>query len=71
MAKRRHELDTRVFTIFLLIAIPFVAFGSIVVVTMARGALHDSVGGLDENRREPLVCIDMVRELGKLSYNFV
>jgi hypothetical protein len=50
MAKRRHELDTRVFTIFLLIAIPFVAFGSIVVVTMARGALHDSVGQSLEQR---------------------
>jgi hypothetical protein len=50
MAKRRHELDTRVFTVFLLVAMPFVAFGSIVVVTMARGALHDSVGESLEQR---------------------
>lgn len=44
MAKRSYSLDTRVLTVFFFVAMPFVAFGSFVVVSMARGLLQDSVG---------------------------
>jgi len=50
MGKRRYELDTRVLTVFFLVAMPFVAFGSFVVVSMARGSLQDSVGANLEQR---------------------
>jgi hypothetical protein len=38
MARKRYELDTRVLTVFFFVAMPFVAFGSFNVVSMARGA---------------------------------
>jgi hypothetical protein len=44
MTKRRYELDTRVLTIFFFVAMPFVAFGSFIVVSMARASLQESVG---------------------------
>lgn len=44
MAKKRYYLDTRVLTAFFFAAMPFVAFGSFVVVSMARGQLRESVG---------------------------
>jgi len=44
MAKRKHELDTRILTVFFLAAMPFVAVGSFIVVNMARSELRDSVG---------------------------
>jgi hypothetical protein len=51
MAKQqRHYLDARVLTAFLIAAIPFVAFGSFVVVNMARNQLRDSVGASLEQR---------------------
>jgi hypothetical protein len=50
MAKRHYELDTRVLTIFFFVAMPFVAFGSFLVVSMARGALQDSMGTSFEQR---------------------
>ena len=50
MAVRRYELDTRMMTVFFLAAMPFVAFGSFVVVNMARGSLERSVGESLEQR---------------------
>lgn len=50
MAKRRYELDTRVLTVFFFVAMPFVAFGSFVVINMARGALQASLGSSLEQR---------------------
>jgi hypothetical protein len=44
MAKQRYYLDTRVLTAFFFAAMPFVAFGSFVVVNMARTQLRESVG---------------------------
>lgn len=44
MRRRRFELDTRVLTVFFFVAIPFVAFGSFVVVNLARGVLQDAMG---------------------------
>jgi hypothetical protein len=50
MAKRRYYLDTRVLTAFFFAAMPFVAFGSFVVVSMAKTRLEDSVGVSLEQR---------------------
>lgn len=47
---RRYELDTRMVTVFFLAAMPFVAFGSFVVVNMARASLERSVGESLEQR---------------------
>jgi hypothetical protein len=50
MGKTRYELDTRILTIFFFVAMPFVAFGSFIVVGMARGALTRSLGAAFEQR---------------------
>jgi hypothetical protein len=49
MAKQRYTLDTRVLTAFFFAAMPFVAFGSFVVVNMAKNQLRESAGaGLEQ-----------------------
>ena len=49
MAKRHYYLDSRVLTAFFFAAMPFVAFGSFVVVNMAQSQLRESVGvGLEQ-----------------------
>jgi hypothetical protein len=50
MAKQRYYLDSRVFTAFFIAAMPFVAFGSFVVVNVARNQLRESVGSNLEQR---------------------
>ncbi len=50
MTKQRYYLDTRVLTAFFFAAMPFVAFGSFVVVNMAKTRLRESVGGSLEQR---------------------
>ncbi len=50
MAKQRYYLDTRVLTAFFFAAMPFVAFGSFVVVNMANTRLRESVGVSLEQR---------------------
>jgi hypothetical protein len=50
MTRQRYYLDTRVLTAFFFAAMPFVAFGSFVVVNMARTRLRESVGGSLEQR---------------------
>jgi hypothetical protein len=50
MAKQRYYLDTRVLTAFFFAAMPFVAFGSFVVVNTARTQLRDSAGVSLEQR---------------------
>ncbi|HET7295367.1 MAG TPA: cache domain-containing protein [Vicinamibacteria bacterium] len=50
MAKRRYELDSRVFTIFFLVAIPFVVFGSFLVISMVRGRLESALGASFEQQ---------------------
>ena len=50
MAEQRHQLDARVFTAFFLAAMPFVAFGSFIVVNQARTLLRESVGASLEQR---------------------
>src|SRR5262245_51584195 len=50
MTQKRYELDTRVLTVFFLVAMPFVAFGSFLIVNMARGQLKESIGESLEQR---------------------
>jgi hypothetical protein len=50
MGKRRYQIDTRVFAVFFVAAMPFVAFGSFIVVNMARASLEQSVGESFEQR---------------------
>jgi hypothetical protein len=50
MGKRRYELDTRVLTVFFFVAIPFVAFGALVVIHMAQVALQRAMGESLEQR---------------------
>ncbi len=50
MGKRHYYLDTRILAVFFFVSMPFVAFGSFVVVRVARGVLQDSVGGSLEQR---------------------
>ncbi len=44
MAKQHYYLDSRVLTAFFFAAMPFVAFGSFIVVNQARNHLRESVG---------------------------
>jgi len=50
MAKQRYYLDTRVLTAFFFAAMPFVAFGSFIVVNTARTHLQESAGVSLEQR---------------------
>jgi hypothetical protein len=50
MAKQRYYLDTRVLTAFFFAAMPFVAFGSFIVVNQARNQLRESAGASLEQR---------------------
>jgi hypothetical protein len=50
MAKQRYYLDTRVLTAFFFAAMPFVAFGSFIVVNQARNHLRESAGASLEQR---------------------
>jgi hypothetical protein len=50
MAKQRYFLDSRVLTAFFLAAMPFVAFGSFLVVNMARTELRETVAASLEQR---------------------
>lgn len=50
MGQQRHELDTRILTVFFVAAAPFVAFGAYLVVGLARGRLEDSLGESLEQR---------------------
>jgi hypothetical protein len=50
MSQKRHELDSRVLTVFFMVALPFVAFGSFLVVNLAKGRLEESLGESLEQR---------------------
>jgi hypothetical protein len=50
MARQRYHLDSRVLTAFFLAAMPFVAFGSFIVVNQARNLLRESAGSSLEQR---------------------
>lgn len=50
MAEQRHQLNAKVLMAFFLAAMPFVAFGSFLVVNQARTLLRESVGSSLEQR---------------------
>jgi hypothetical protein len=59
MAKQRYYLDTRVFTAFFLAAMPFVAFGSFLVVSVAKNQLRESVGvGLEQRALQTKLALE-------------
>jgi hypothetical protein len=59
MAKKHYYLDTRVLTAFFFAAMPFVAFGSFVIVNMAKNQLRDSVGvGLEQRAVQTKLALE-------------
>ena len=59
MAEQKHTLDPRVLTAFFLAAMPFVAFGSFIVVNQARNLLRESVGtSLEQRAVETKVALE-------------
>ena len=50
MAQQRYHLNAKVLTAFFLAAMPFVAFGSFIVVNQARNLLRESAGSSLEQR---------------------
>jgi hypothetical protein len=59
MAKKSYYLDTRVLTAFFFAAMPFVAFGSFIVVNMAKNQLRDSVGvGLEQRAVQTKLALE-------------
>jgi hypothetical protein len=64
MAKHKYYLDTRVLTAFFFAAMPFVAFGSFIVVNMAKNQLRDSVGvGLEQRAVQTKLALE--RHIGE------
>jgi hypothetical protein len=64
MAKKSYYLDTRVLTAFFFAAMPFVAFGSFIVVNMAKNQLRDSVGvGLEQRAVQTKLTLE--RRIGE------
>lgn len=59
MATKRHDLNTRVLAVFFLAAMPFVALGSFLVVSMARSQLLSSVGtSLDQRALQTKIGVE-------------
>jgi hypothetical protein len=59
MAKQRYYLDTRVLTAFFFAAMPFVAFGSFIVVNQARTQLRESAGvGLEQRAVQTKLALE-------------
>jgi hypothetical protein len=59
MINKRYELDTRVLAVFFLAAMPFVALGSFLVVSMARSELRSSVGtSLDQRALQTKIGVE-------------
>ena len=50
MSKRHYEVDPRILSVFFLVAIPFLAFGALVVMSLARGQLQNAMGQTLEQR---------------------
>ena len=50
MPKRHYEVDPRILTVFFFVAIPFLAFGALVVMNLARGHLQNATGQTLEQR---------------------
>ncbi len=52
MPKRRYEVDPKILTLFFFVAIPFLAFGALVVVSLARLDLQRTTGAQLEQRAQ-------------------
>ncbi len=50
MAKRHYRIDSQLLTLSFFVAMPLVAFGAFIVVSIARGTLQDSLGHTLEQR---------------------
>ena len=50
MSNRHYEVDPRILTVFFFVAIPFLAFGALVVMNLARGHLQNVTGQNLEQR---------------------
>jgi hypothetical protein len=50
MSKRHYEVDPRILSVFFLVAIPFLALGALVVMSLARGQLQNVTGQYLEQR---------------------
>src|SRR5260221_574467 len=50
MSKRHYEVDPRILTVFFFVAIPFLPFGALVVMNLARGHLQNVTGQNLEQR---------------------
>jgi hypothetical protein len=59
MPKRRYEVDPKILTVFFLVAIPFLAFGALVVMNLARGHLQNVMGQyLEQRAQEAKVLVE-------------
>ncbi len=59
MPKRRYELDPRILTVFFFVAIPFVAFGALVVINLARLDLQTDTGiHLEQRAQEGRLLVE-------------
>src|SRR6478736_4374705 len=52
MSKRHYEVDPRILAVFFFVAIPFLAFGALVVMNLARGHLQNVMGQYLEQRAQ-------------------
>jgi hypothetical protein len=59
MGRRRFDLDGRVIVIFVIVAVPFVAVGALLVVSLVRGALREALGtSLEQKALETKVLVE-------------
>jgi hypothetical protein len=68
MSKRHYEVDTRILTVFFLVAVPFLAFGAIVVMNLARSHLQDVMTTYLEQRAQEARQVVERYVLGQFSH---
>jgi hypothetical protein len=68
MPKRRYEVDPKILTLFFFVAIPFLAFGALVVVSLARLDLQRTTGGQLEQRAQEAQQLIARYVLGQFSH---
>jgi hypothetical protein len=68
MPKRRYEVDPRILAVFFFVAIPFLAFGALVVMNLARGHLQNVTGQALEQRAQEAKLLVERYVLGQFSH---
>ncbi|PYQ48964.1 MAG: hypothetical protein DMF78_19855 [Acidobacteria bacterium] len=68
MPKRRYEVDPKLLTLFFFVAIPFLAFGALVVVSLARLDLQRTTGSQLEQRAQEAQQLIARYVLGQFSH---